>query len=335
MIDFIFSSRYTSPKKKQVSQMNLADEILEGNVRAAAKLIRYVEDETPDAVEELKKLYFHTGKSYIIGVTGAPGSGKSTLIDMLIDSLRKKNKTVGVIAIDPSSPFSGGALLGDRIRMQRHATDHGVFIRSLATRGWHGGLSKATIDVIHIMDAMGRDIILVETAGVGQAEVAIMNFVHTSIVALTPGGGDWVQTLKAGILEIADLLVINKADMKGVYELEAELQAMLQMNDYPRGVWKPKIFLTEAINNKGIEELTEGIYQHKEFLITTGKYDARVKEGKKRELLEVLKSSLLDVVFQKVVKHDYLEKVVDDLASRRKDPYSAASEIINKLTQKK
>lgn len=152
MIDFVFSRRYTSPEKEQVPQMRLANEILKGNIRAAAKLIRYVEDGAPDAVEELKKLYFHTGKSYIIGITGAPGSGKSTLIDVLIDSLRKKNKTVGVIVIDPSSPFSGGAILGDRIRMQRHATDQGVFIRSLATRGWLGGLSKATIDVIHIMD---------------------------------------------------------------------------------------------------------------------------------------------------------------------------------------
>ncbi|MEE9529161.1 MAG: methylmalonyl Co-A mutase-associated GTPase MeaB [Dehalococcoidia bacterium] len=335
MIDFAFSRRYTSPEKEQVPQMKLANEILEGNIRAAAKLIRYVEDGAPDAVEELKKLYFHTGKAYIIGITGAPGSGKSTLIDVLIDSFRKRNKTVGVIVIDPSSPFSGGAILGDRIRMQRHATDQGVFIRSLATRGWLGGLSKATIDVIHIMDALGKDIILVETVGVGQAEVAIMNFVHTATVVLMPGSGDWVQTLKAGILEIADLLVINKADMKGVYELEAELKAMLQMKDYPRGVWKPRILVTEAINDKGTEELMKGIYEHREFLVTTGKYDTRVRQSNKQELLEVLKCSLLDTVFQKVDKNDYVEKVIDDLVNRRKDPYSAVSEIINKLTGEK
>jgi len=315
--------------------MTLADEILEGNIRAAAKLISSVEDRSPDATEELKKLYFHTGKSHIVGITGAPGSGKSTLIDRLIDSLRKRDKTVGVIAIDPSSPFSGGALLGDRIRMQRHATDRGVFIRSLAARGWHGGVSRATADVIHIMDALGRDIILVETVGVGQAEVAIMNFVHTVIVVLVPGSGDWVQTLKAGILEIADFLVINKADMPGVYELETELNTMLQMTDYPRGAWQPKILLTEAVNNKRTEELLEGIFKHREFLAAPGRDDARAREGKKQELFAVLQSSLLDAAFQKVNKDDYLEKVIDDLAARRKDPYSAAAEIVNRLTRGK
>jgi LAO/AO transport system kinase len=315
--------------------MTLADEILEGNIRAAAKLISSVEDRSPDATEELKKLYFHTGKSHIIGITGAPGSGKSTLIDRLIDHLRKRNKTVGVIAIDPSSPFSGGALLGDRIRMQRHATDRGVFIRSLAARGWHGGVSRATADVIHIMDALGRDIILVETVGVGQAEVAIMNLVHTVIVVLVPGSGDWVQTLKAGVLEIADFLVINKADMPGVYELETELNTMLQMTDYPRGAWQPKILLTEAVNNKGTEELLEGIFKHREFLAAPGRDDARTREGKKQELLQVLQASLLDAAFQKVNKDNYLEKVIDDLAARRKDPYSAAAEIVNRLTRGK
>ncbi len=315
--------------------MTLADEILEGSIRAAAKLISSVEDRSPGATAELKKLYFHTGKSHIIGITGAPGSGKSTLIDRLIDSLRKRNKTVGVIAIDPSSPFSGGALLGDRIRMQRHATDQGVFIRSLAARGWHGGVSRATADVIHIMDALGRDIILVETVGVGQAEVAIMNLVHTSIVVVVPGSGDWVQTLKAGILEIADFLVINKADMPGVYELETELTTMLQMADYPRGAWQPKILLTEAVNNKGTEELLEGIFQHREFLAAPGRHDARIREGKKQELFAVLQASLLDATLQKVNKDDYLEKVIDDLAARRKDPYSAAAEIVNRLTRGK
>ena len=315
--------------------MTLADEILEGSIRAAAKLISSVEDSSPAATGELKKLYFHTGKSHIIGITGAPGSGKSTLIDRLIDSLRKRNKTVGVIAIDPSSPFSGGALLGDRIRMQRHATDRGVFIRSLAARGWHGGVSRATADVIHIMDALGRDIILVETVGVGQAEVAIMNLVHTSIVVVVPGSGDGIQTLKAGILEIADFLVINKADMPGVYELETGLTTMLQMTDYPRGAWQPKILLTEAVNNKGTEELLEGIFQHREFLAAAGSCTARIREGKKQELLGVLQASLLDTALQKVNKDDYLEKVIDDLAAKRKDPYSAAAEIINRLTRGK
>lgn len=313
--------------------MRLAKEVLQGNIKATARLIRDVEDELPSAIEELKALYPHTGRSYIIGITGSPGSGKSTLIDLLIDVFRKRGKTIGVIAIDPSSPFSGGAILGDRIRMQRHATDGGVFIRSLATRGWRGGLSRATANVINIMDAMGKDIILIETVGAGQAEVDIINFTHTSMVILVPGMGDWVQTLKAGILEIADIFVINKADKKGADELKAELEAMLQMSVYSPQAWKPKIFLTEAVNNKGIDELVEGIYQHKEFLIATGGHDTHLKERARLELIEVLKSSLMDHVFQIVNKNNYLEKLIDDLVNKRTDPYSAASDIIKKLAQ--
>jgi len=313
--------------------MRLAKEVLQGNIKATARLIRDVEDELPSAIEELKALYPYTGRSYIIGITGSPGSGKSTLIDMLIDVFRKRGKTIGVIAIDPSSPFSGGAILGDRIRMQRHATDGGVFIRSLATRGWRGGLSRATANVINIMDAMGKDIILIETVGAGQAEVDIINFTHTSMVILVPGMGDWVQTLKAGILEIADILVINKADKKGADELKTELEAMLQMSAYSPQAWKPKIFLTEAVNNKGIDELVEGIYQHKEFLIATGGHDTHLKERARLELIEVLKSSLIDHVFQIVNQNNYLEKMIDDLVNKKTDPYSAASDIIKKLGQ--
>jgi LAO/AO transport system kinase len=313
--------------------MRLAKEVLQGNIKATARLIRDVEDELPSAIEELKALYPYTGRSYIIGITGSPGSGKSTLIDMLIDVFRKRGKTIGVIAIDPSSPFSGGAILGDRIRMQRHATDGGVFIRSLATRGWRGGLSRATANVINIMDAMGKDIILIETVGAGQAEVDIINFTHTSMVILVPGMGDWVQTLKAGILEIADILVINKADKKGADELKAELETMLQMSTYSPQAWKPKIFLTEAVNNKGIDELVEGIYQHKEFLIATGGHDTHLKERARLELIEVLKSSLMDHVLQIANKNNYLEKMIDDLVNKRTDPYSAASDIIKKLAQ--
>ena len=311
--------------------MALAKEILQGNVRATAKLMRDVEDGLPGVTEELKILYPHTGKSHIIGITGSPGSGKSTLVDVLVDAFRSKGKTVGVVAIDPSSPFSGGAVLGDRVRMQRHAMDESVFIKSLATRGWHGGLSRAAATVINIMDAMGKNIILVETVGVGQAEVDIMSFAHTSIVVLVPGLGDWVQTIKAGILEIADIFVINKADKEVASELAVELQAILRLNAYPTEAWRPKIFLTEAINEKGVDKLVEEIYRHREFIAASGRYDARLKDKVKLELMEVLKGSLMDRVSQMINKDDYLQRLVDDLANRRTDPYSAASAITEKL----
>jgi LAO/AO transport system kinase len=327
------SNPTTQKESEEGPPMKLAREVLQGNVKAAARLIRCVEDELPGAIEELKTLYPHTGKAYIIGITGSPGSGKSSLADVLIDAFRKRGKTVGVVAVDPSSPFSGGAILGDRIRMQRHATDDGVFIRSLASRGCHGGLSRATADVIHIMDAMGKDIILVETVGAGQAEVDIIDFAHTSIVILVPGTGDWVQTLKAGIMEIADIFVVNKADKDGADALKVELQTMLHMNAYSSEAWKPKIFLTEAINNKGIDELVEGIYQHREFLVATGKYDAYLREKGKLELIEVIRSSLMDHVLRLANRDSYLDKLVDDLASKKTDPYSAAANIIDRLMQ--
>ena len=228
--------------------MELADKVLEGNVQSAARLITGIEDEVPNAIEELDTIYPHTGKAYIVGITGAPGIGKSTLIDCLISVLRRKDMTLGVIAADPTSPFTGGAILGDRIRMQQHSSDKDVFIRSLATRGRAGGLAKATISTIHVMDAMGKDIILVETVGSGQSEVDIARVADTSLVVLSSEGGDGIQMIKAGIMEIADIFVINKADKAGAENVATEVELMLGMKTYRPTEWKPSIVLTVKLS---------------------------------------------------------------------------------------
>lgn len=309
--------------------MKLANKILEGDVRAAARLMRGIEDGAPNAVEELGSIYPHTGRAHIVGVTGASGVGKSTLVDSVISILRQKNMTVGVIATDPTSPFTGGAILGDRIRMQKHTTDQGVFIRSLATRGWTGGLSKAAISMIHVMDAMSKDIILVETVGIGQAEIDITKIADTCILILTPGMGDAIQMMKAGILEAADIFVINKADQDGASTLEVELQVMIGMKSYLDSDWEPVIVLTEAINSKGIEDLVEEIFRHRQFLISSGGLEKRRKERAKLELIEAIESTIKNYVEAGIDK-DYLEKLTDDLVRRKINPNSAALEIINR-----
>ena len=311
--------------------MKLIDKILEGDVRAAARLMRDIEDGAPAAIKELESIYLHTGKAHVVGVTGAQGVGKSTLVDALISVFRGENITVGVIAIDPTSPFTGGALLGDRVRMQKHSLDRGVFIRSLATRGWSGGLSRATTSMIHIMDAMGKDIILVETVGAGQTEVDVTKVADTSIVILTPGLGDEIQMMKAGLMEAADIFVINKADKEGVDNLQHQLKVMLEMKPYLPNERKPSIVLTEAVHSKGAGELAKAILSHREFLISSGGLERRRKQRVKLELMEAVESSLKNRIHQQMDKGDYLERLVDDLVQRKTNPYSAAMEIIDRF----
>jgi LAO/AO transport system kinase len=310
--------------------MGLADKVLAGDVQAAARLISRIEDEAPDALEEMKDIYPHTGRAYVVGVTGPPGAGKSTLTDNLIGFFRKKNMGVGVIAIDPTSALTGGAILGDRVRMQRHSTDREVFIRSLATRGWIGGLAKATISAIHVMDAMGKDVILVETVGSGQIEVDIVKAADTTIIVLTPGAGDEIQVMKAGILEAVDVFVINKADREGADHLKMNLEAMLMMKTRHPDEWQPVIVMTEAIHDKGTEELAEAIFRHREYLVDSGELPKRQRERARLELLEAVEGFVKEFIHQ-IDDGNYLEKLVDDLLQGRTNPQRAALEITNRL----
>jgi LAO/AO transport system kinase len=290
--------------------------------------MRDIDDRMPSALEPLKELYPKTGRAYIIGITGPPGSGKSTVVDKMVDIFRKEGKSVGIVAVDPTSPFTGGAILGDRIRMQRHATDEGVFIRSLATRGCLGGLTRSTQDIINVMDAMGKDIILVETVGVGQDEVEIVNTAHTSIVILVPGLGDDIQAIKAGIIEIGDIFVINKCDREGADKIERDLRMVLEMGRKRDDAWDPLIFRTEAILGKGIFELVYGIYRHKQALEKNKALERKLRERTKTTFLEVLESEVMAHFMEKIEKEGEWDKIIDDLMHRRTDPYSVAEKVM-------
>ena len=308
--------------------MSIAKRILEGDVRAASRLMRDIDDRIPTAMETLKDLYPKTGRAYIIGITGPPGSGKSTLVDKMVDIFRKEGKTVGIVAVDPTSPFTGGAILGDRIRMQRHATDEGVFIRSLATRGCLGGLSRSTQDIINVMDAMGKDIILVETVGVGQDEVEIVNTAHTSVVVFVPGLGDDIQAIKAGIIEIGDLFVINKSDREGAEKMERDLRMVLEMGKKKEDGWQPPIFKTEAIFGKGILELVYGIYRHKQALEQSKVLEKKLRERARATFLEILETEVMTHFIEKIEKEGKWETIIDELMNRQVDPYSLAEKLL-------
>jgi LAO/AO transport system kinase len=312
--------------------MNLANKVLKGDVGAAARLITLIEDESPEALDALEELYPHTGKAYIVGVTGAPGVGKSTLADCLIDIFRKQGKTIGVIAIDPTSALTGGALLGDRIRMQRHAADPTVFIRSLATRGWLGGLAKAALGALHVLDAMGKDVIMVETVGSGQVELDIVKAADTALLVLTPGYGDEIQTMKAGILESADVIAINKADYEDADRLKADLETTLSTKSKDSGGWVPPVILTEAVNGKGVDELAAALGKHRDYLKSTKQLVQRRRERVKLELLETVEAHLKEMMHI-LDNGDFLDKIIDDLQRSKTTPRRAARKILKRLKE--
>jgi len=309
----------------------VVDRVLLGEVRTAARLMRDLDDGRPEARQILKEIYQHSGRAHIIGITGSPGVGKSTLTDRLIQYLRQAGKTVGVVAVDPTSPFSGGAILGDRIRMQRHALDEGVFIRSLATRGHFGGLTASARTVITVLDAMGKDFVLVETVGVGQDEVEIAATAYTTVVVTVPGMGDDIQAIKAGILEVADILVINKADREGAARTYQDLVQMLELQAHRKAsAWKAPVLMTQAKDNEGIAELMAAVKDHQEFLSRDGGAARRQARAfrVRQEFLELLKEGIFRHLLKQLEADGRLDQVLTDILAQKTDPYSASEALV-------
>ncbi|MGA3208989.1 MAG: methylmalonyl Co-A mutase-associated GTPase MeaB [Syntrophales bacterium] len=318
--------------------MERAKKIREGDVRTASRLIRNIEDNIPETRQIIKDIFLHTGNAHVVGITGSPGTGKSTLVDGLIEWNRGIGKTVGVLAVDPTSPFTGGAILGDRIRMQRHAEDNGVFVRSMATRGSMGGLSKAVGEAIHVLDAMGKELIMVETVGAGQQEVQVMNYAHTIVLVLVPGMGDEIQALKAGIMEIADIFVINKADRDGTQKLQRELMAILDMSPNRSGQWRPSILTVESVFEptkfrKGIEAVATTILDHHRYLFDNNVIGDCNRRRSFHELNDALVLCILNPILNQLIIEGEMDRMVDKLLQGETDPVTLAEEVAGKYLQ--
>ncbi len=310
--------------------MEIVDKLLNHSRLALSKAITAVENEYDDAVKIMTEVYPHTGNAYVIGITGAPGAGKSTLTDKIAKEYRKRGKTVGIVAIDPSSPYSGGAILGDRIRMMDLMADEGIFVRSMATRGSLGGLSQKAGDAVKLMDAFGMDVIIVETVGVGQSEVDIVKTADTTMVVVIPGMGDDIQAIKAGILEIGDLFTINKADREGTDKLNIEIEMMLELN--PEHVsWRPPINRTVASKGEGIEAVVDSIEDHKAYLTDSGKLSEIRKKRIKNEVTAMLNDRVNRYIDEEVIQTAAFDELVIRMQSREIEPYSVVDDIVGKV----
>lgn len=340
--------------------MDIAKELLAGNRLALSRAITAIENEYPEANDIMKELYTHTGHAYVVGITGPPGAGKSTMTDKIARAYRKKGMTVGIVAVDPSSPFTGGAILGDRIRMDDLTLDKGVFIRSMGTRGSLGGLSHKTADVVKAMDAFGKDIIIVETVGVGQSEVDIVKAADTTMVILIPGMGDDIQAIKAGILEIGDLFVINKSDLDGADKVVREINMMLDLDagsmriaktatqkaledqfhhlsvapkaeEAAPGCWRPPVHKVVAMQNEGIEELVELVGKHRAFIEENGELTRRRTKRAKDEMLDILNARINYRIKRQIVENGRLDAYVESFRKHETDPYTVVGELMEEM----
>ncbi len=308
--------------------VDYASEVLEGSPRAAARVISWLENEDHRVTPVMEALYPHTGKAAVIGVTGSPGAGKSTLTDKLIQAIRDDGLTVGVVAVDPSSPFTGGAILGDRVRMSRFSTDPGVFIRSMATRGHLGGLARATADVVKVLDALGKDVVLIETVGVGQDEVDIVRLADTTCVVLVPGLGDTIQSMKAGVMEIADIFVINKADRPGADQLYTEVAHRIEQDaQMHERDWMPPVLKTVAVEDRGVDVLWATVRDHWKYLDESGRLEARRRERAREETLRMIHHEIFRKIHERLAADGELERIVDRIVDARESPYGVTRRI--------
>jgi LAO/AO transport system kinase len=320
--------------RSQGDLQHWVDRIRAGDVRALARAISTIEDNRPESRELLKSLFNFTGRARVIGLTGAPGAGKSTLVDQLAREYRKQESTIGILAVDPTSPYTGGAILGDRIRMQSHHADAGIYIRSMATRGNLGGLARATTDAATVLDAAGKDIVLIETVGVGQDEIDIVRLADITVVILVPGMGDDVQTIKAGIMEIADIFVINKSDREGADRVEREIRSM-QSLAIRSDKWTPPIIKTVAMDGKGVPELAAAIVNYEQFLEQKDLLLKKKISSWRERLIEMLRDGLLERLLSERLPEAEIARLAAEIAEHKRDPYSLVEEIVENFRENK